>query len=858
MIKKEKLGLNTLTPNLDKTTDTLEISPENILGIHSEAHAIWNGIENGKIYEDWTLEAAERIHNEVLSKLEEFNLPHVKTNSSLDKDTQGVDLEMDEEIKAEIGIPDNVKEAGEKVNRPKIVEKLPSEILTEFYKTHQQLVELFKHSKLKIKKNEGEVPDTEEKKDIAKLPKEIKSNIKDLLEFTKKNGCPSCGSKQIRLVGFMESGTRAKFGCVSCQSLWIVNKTEEDKEGYATYKYEIENTEKLSKAVWDKIYPNLIKFEKKFNDAITKVFKDTEEKYLKAYDSGKRKFADNIIGQDDLKLTLKAEMEEIAYDGELTVAKDLKKPIPAALNPNAVKFIDAYSLKLAGEVADDIKENIRLQIAEGIKEGAGVREIKKRINNVFSEGMRVNVPAKIENGKIVRKAYTRLVNAETRARAIAQTETIRAFNRGRYEGMQSVNEITGWKYEAAADERTCEQCMSLDGQEFKKDDDSMLPPNPHVSCRCTFSYVFGKKKESKPIIETKKNVKPKFKLQKNSKTEKYRVEIPNLDDDGVQTLELETAEKNIENDIGWIEHGAQLKEMKEFFLHGKKLKGRWVSDNKILKKVEDETPYVLLGKGFIPAKGISALPKGLMARIPRNLRWYELKLQGKEAKEMIEAIRNLLFKKEEPTIKVRDMTTEEEIKEMLKSLKPMEVENQIRTFLGEYKIHKHMMTVDTLKLRKLETWSGKKPKFKLPLPVEGVGLESGAWRGMSGEWVFYSDDVIEKSAPLLTGAQMRLDHEGDEKDEGNLNKVIGWVTKSKAVINKRGKQEIKYKGLVFDYQTAKDIYDKKIRKTSVSPYVKEGIDEEKGLIAEDIKAFAEISVLSGNSPACKSATVRAS
>ena len=1135
-----------------------------------------------------------------------------------------------------------------------------------------------------IKENlSGEVPDTEEKKDIAKLPKEIKSNIKDLLLFAKEQGCPGCKSKMIRLVGFMENGTSAKFGCVNCQILWVVSKASEDKEeGYSVYNYE---KVELGKVVWDKVYPNLIKQEKKFNNAISGVFKNIETKYDKAFDSGKRKFADNVIGQSDLQVTLQAEMEEIAYNGEITVAKDLKRPVPKALNPNAVKWIDTYSLKLAGDVAKDIQENIRLQIAEGIKEGAGVREIKKRINSVFSEGMRVNVPAKIENGKIVRKAYTRFVTAETRVRAISQTETIRAFNRGRYESIQDIKEITGWRYEASADERTCEICMGLDGQEFKKEDDTNLPPNPHVSCfinwkspvltskgykpigkikvndlvlthkgkfkpverilnsqkykgevikieteyenwkgkprkysitvtpehpifinskeiipasllkegnninligkeciecgkifpmfnkkentkycsltcankataieqfkdekqhtirsikankqmkkeykngtrdrfeitkkanekardlikegifvsqkrigisnielygkgkaeeisknisekvkqskyhkngtwskgltketnnmlkrkaekekqryidnpelrmensernkkyfrehpekhpnfimaqkgfiskpqkemfeiikkeyknakleypiktkysvkfadvaiidkkivceydgkrwhegneekdlqrdndlrevgwntlrfnkenykncikeikavcmnhnglykflklkvvkitkrilkkpvklfnfavkddesyivngfvvhncRCTFGYIFGKKQQEKPIVEVKKNVKPKFKLKKNSGAKCYEIEVPGLKDEASTVLKLETKEKDIGHDIGWIEKGVQLKEMKEYFLHGKKTSGRWISNNKILKKANNEVPYVLSGKGYVPEKDFSALPKGLMARIPRNLRWYELSLQGEEAKKMIKAVTSLLFKKEEPTIKVREMTTEEEIKMMLKKVSEVaetnDVENQINFFLNkhEYKVHKHACSLDTFKLEKLEGWPQKKTPFKLPLPVSGIALTTGAFRGMSGEWVYYGKDVIEKSAPLLTGCQIRVDH---SEDGAPLSTVAGWVTKSWKGKDKRGNPAILYKGLIFDYDKAKDIYNKKIRKTSVSPFVKEKVDEIKGLVAEDIAKFEEISILTGNNPACPKATVVAS
>lgn len=716
--------------------------------------------------------------------------------------------------------------------------------LFEYVLKKEPIVEKYSSSEVKKNITTGTIP-PELSRVVAKLPKEVKSNMKDLLKFAKDKGCPNCNSKMIRLIGYMENGLKAKFGCVDCQLLWTLQKKSET-EDLATYKYE-----KLGKDVWDKVYPNLLKFENSLYKKLKKLFDNIRNNYVEKYKSGKKELADKVIGMDELALTLEAEMIDIAYDGEVTVANDLKRAVPKALNPQAAKFIETYSIKLAGDISKEIKEQIRQQIELGIKEGAGVREIKNRIASVFDKGLEVKVSAKIVNGKIIRKEYTRLLSAETRARAIARTETIRAFNKGRYEAMQKVDVVTGWKFEASADERTCEICQGLDGQEFKKNDDSNLPPNPHVSCRCTFSYLFAKKMSEEV---TKKNTKPKFKLQKNSESEKHKIEIPNLDGSSSQILKLETVEKDIEKDIGWIEHGTQKKNFQEFFLHGKRIKGRWLSDGKILRKAKDEIPYVLSGKGYIPPKGFSALPKGLMARIPVSLRWYEQDLEGVEATKIIETVRKMMFEKEEPKVNIRKMTTEEEIQMMLKNIEPMKIENQIKQFLGEYKIHRHTCSLDAIKLEKLEGWPQKKTPFKLPLPVEGTALSSGAFRGMSGEWIFYPESVIAESAPLLTGCQIRLDH---SEDGSPLSTVVGWVTKSWKGKDSKGKAVIKYKGLIFDHDRAKDVYNRKIRKTSVSPFVKEVVDEQRGLIAEKIAKFEEISILSSNNPACPSATVNA-
>ncbi len=689
----------------------------------------------------------------------------------------------------------------------------------------------FEKEKLLAKQNAGEIPSHEEKKDINNLPKEVKSNILNLLKFAKGHGCPSCGSKVIRLVGFMEAGNVAKFGCVDCQVLWVIKKKEE-AEGYATYNYEAADNEQLAKKEWDKVYPNLLKAEQKLYQKLKTVFESMKNKYLSNY----KKLA---IGDDELLLALEGELIDTAYDGEVQVAKDLKRPVPKALNPDAVKFIKAHSLKLSGDITKEVLENVRLQIEAGISEGAGVREIKNRIASVFDKGVQVKVPAKVVNGNVVTKEYTRYLSAEVRARAISQTETIRAFNYGRYETIKGIDAITGWRFEASADERTCEICNGLDGQEFAKNDDSNMPPNPHVSCRCTFSYVFSKKKQEEP------KPKQKFKMQN---LDKYKVEIPNLEDNDTQVMTLDTDIKDIGLDKGWIEHGSQLPHLKEYFMHGKKINGRWIcTDGKLLKKAESETPYVLSGQVHVPPKYFSALPKGLMARTPSELRWWSEGLQGFDAWKKIEQARIKLFDKGEAYVEV-DLTAE--LKKMAKAIEPMKVENKISLFLGRYKKHKYALSVDNMKAVRLETWSGKKPKFKLPLPISGTALTEGAWRGMSGEWVYYGPTIVAKSAPLLAGTQIRQDHNDDDP-----HKVVGWITQGKAGKDEKGKVAALYKGLIFDYATAKDIWDKKIRKVSASPFVQEEVDGVKGLIATDIQKYDEMSVLTGNNPACKGATV---
>jgi SPP1 gp7 family putative phage head morphogenesis protein len=72
---------------------------------------------------------------------------------------------------------------------------------------------------------------------------------------------------------------------------------------------------------------------------------------------------------------------------------------------------------------------------------------------------------------------------------IARTEIIRTYNQGAINQYKKVG-VTKWKWLTAYDDRTCEQCASLDGKIFK-----MGAPQPplHVNCRCSVAPYLDKK-----------------------------------------------------------------------------------------------------------------------------------------------------------------------------------------------------------------------------------------------------------------------------------------------------------------------------------------------------------------------------
>jgi SPP1 gp7 family putative phage head morphogenesis protein len=76
-----------------------------------------------------------------------------------------------------------------------------------------------------------------------------------------------------------------------------------------------------------------------------------------------------------------------------------------------------------------------------------------------------------------------------RAQMVARTETIAAAVQGDIQGMKEAG-VRSTTYMCADDERTCEDCLSMDGEEFDIGDSTGVIPL-HPNCRCTFLSNFG-------------------------------------------------------------------------------------------------------------------------------------------------------------------------------------------------------------------------------------------------------------------------------------------------------------------------------------------------------------------------------
>lgn len=165
-------------------------------------------------------------------------------------------------------------------------------------------------------------------------------------------------------------------------------------------------------------------------------------------------------------------------------------------NPRARKFIRESAGNLIKEIDETTKKRLRDELEEGIKEGAGIPELQKRVKKVFDNA------------------------TDSRAEMIARTEVIKASNFASVESWRQSGVVEAKEWLTAGDERVDPLCLAMDGKVmilkdiFFKEGDTFtvgehsmtfehdVPEPPmHVGCRCTLIPVLDSTKSVKiPVI----------------------------------------------------------------------------------------------------------------------------------------------------------------------------------------------------------------------------------------------------------------------------------------------------------------------------------------------------------------------
>lgn len=171
--------------------------------------------------------------------------------------------------------------------------------------------------------------------------------------------------------------------------------------------------------------------------------------------------------EEERKLTavLEIDLGQIFAVGAL--ATELELQVNLNIGPThteEAKFLRNYTVQLAGEITDTTKKRITEQIRTSIEVGETKQELANRIN--------------------------RILNNPNRSRAIAQTESIRAYAEGRMAVGRRLNvPYKQWR----AFKGACAICSKANGEIVKREDkfsNGIFMPPGHVFCRCGYRLLY--------------------------------------------------------------------------------------------------------------------------------------------------------------------------------------------------------------------------------------------------------------------------------------------------------------------------------------------------------------------------------
>ena len=146
--------------------------------------------------------------------------------------------------------------------------------------------------------------------------------------------------------------------------------------------------------------------------------------------------------------------------------------------------------RLRVEKFEDLLAITEADIASGKLPKTEITKLRSILKNGFRRNMTIReIETEIKqsiNLKDVTKEGKVITEAGRRPNMIARTETVRLANLGLIDTYkeQGIKQV---RWLAAVSDRTCDQCMALDGQVF--DINEVSPPPAHVDCRCSLLSV---------------------------------------------------------------------------------------------------------------------------------------------------------------------------------------------------------------------------------------------------------------------------------------------------------------------------------------------------------------------------------
>ncbi len=176
-----------------------------------------------------------------------------------------------------------------------------------------------------------------------------------------------------------------------------------------------------------------------------------------------------------LKDAVNALVDDSFNNGRRSIAAGkYRDALPGVEAKEAIKWLRAKKIDIAGVLIDRVIGEVRSAITESIRAGDTTQDAIERVKRVLDPF--TGDEAVLKDGEPL-KAY--------RIETIVRTVTTQAYNMGRIVEIRQNPLVAGVQYSAILDERTTDVCAHLDGKIFRPGDsdlDALTPPN-HYNCR---------------------------------------------------------------------------------------------------------------------------------------------------------------------------------------------------------------------------------------------------------------------------------------------------------------------------------------------------------------------------------------
>jgi SPP1 gp7 family putative phage head morphogenesis protein len=200
----------------------------------------------------------------------------------------------------------------------------------------------------------------------------------------------------------------------------------------------------------------------------------------------------NNINHEDCGLGYTAEAVETVRN--MTVQEwvgfnysKFKNDVLKATNSDAFSLLSGKTKTelSAGLLSQSEVDKLRTTLYEGFENNLSIRDIENGLNKRIDFKDRYM----LKDGKLVLRDGRPILSLskDFRANMIARTETVRLSNLGALENYKD-NNVEKARWVSAVSERTCAECVDLNGMIFETKNMPVMPPL-HPDCRCTISPV---------------------------------------------------------------------------------------------------------------------------------------------------------------------------------------------------------------------------------------------------------------------------------------------------------------------------------------------------------------------------------